>query len=144
MLAGFGDEVSYIDALLEHFTPRRADAKDFALQNRVLLLSAADSIGVDIALGSLPFEERLIARATQFDCGSGATLLTASAEDMVVLKTFAGRPQDWVDVEGILIRQGDALDWDLILEELTPLCELKESPESVDRLVRLRDELAAE
>ena len=144
LLTGFGNEESYIDALLAQFESRLSDPKEFALQNRILLLQTANGIGLDVALGGLPFEERVIARATEFDFGEDALLLTASAADLIVLKAFAGRAQDWVDVEGILVRQAGNLDWNLIQEELAPLCELKESPQTVGRLLALRDELAAE
>lgn len=143
LLTGFGSEEKYIAALLERFPSRRNDPEDFALQNRVLLLKTSQGIGIDIALGALPFEEGLILRATELDFGRDVLLLTASAEDLIVLKSFAGRSQDWIDIEGILIRQGDILDWDLVLSELAPLCELKESPETVTQLLRLRDSLAA-
>jgi hypothetical protein len=144
LLTGFGTEEPFIDDLLEKFTARRSKAKEFALQNRVLLLQASNGVGIDIAMAALPFEEHITKRATEFDFGRGVSLLTASGEDMVVLKAFAGRPQDWIDVEGIIVRQGSALDWKQILEELGPLCELKESPETVDRLIQLRDQLAAD
>ena len=141
LLTGFRDEVNYVDQLLARFRPRRNDAKEFALRNRVLLLQASNDIGLDIALGGLPFEERLTRRASFHDFGGGVSLRTASANDMVILKAFAARPQDWIDVEGILIRQGSTLDWDLIVSELSPLCELKESPETVERLLAMRDQI---
>lgn len=144
LLTRFTDETSYVDRLLTRFRPRRDNAREFALQHRVLLLQAGNGIGLDIALAGLPFEERLVGRATEYDFGGGVWLRTASANDLVVLKAFAGRPQDWIDVEGIILRQHGALDWDLILAELTPLCELKESPETVERLIQLRDQLAAD
>jgi hypothetical protein len=144
LLTGFGTEESFIDVLLENFTARRNNSKEFAIQNRVLLLQATNGIGIDVALAALPFEEHTTRRATEFDYGRGVSLLTASAEDMIVLKAFASRPQDWIDVEGIIIRQGNNLNWQQILDELTPLCELKESPESMDRLIQLRDSLTAE
>jgi hypothetical protein len=142
LLTGFTDETDYVDPLLSHFRGRRDDTREFALQSRVLLLQASNGVGLDIALAGLPFEEGLVERATDYDFGNGISLRTASADDMVVLKAFAGRPQDWVDVEGILIRQGQALDWNLITSELTPLVELKESPETLDRLLQLRDHLS--
>ncbi len=144
LFTGFGKEELFIDALLERFEARRDDAKDFALRNRVLLLQASNGVGIDVAMAGLPFEERTTMRATHFDFGRGFSLLTASAEDLVVLKAFAGRPQDWIDVEGIVIRQGASLDWDLIVSELGPLCELKESPETMERLLKIRDQLAGE
>jgi hypothetical protein len=62
---------------------------------------------------------------------------TCSAEDLVVLKSFASRPQDWIDVEKVIIRQGPRLDRALIIEELKPLAELKEEPEILSRLDQL-------
>ena len=44
---------------------------------------------------------------------------------------------DWNDIEATLIRQGNRLNRNLILEELTPLAELKEEPEILDRLNNL-------
>jgi hypothetical protein len=144
LLTGFGTEVPFIDDLLEKFRSRRSDAKEFALRNRVLLLQAANGVGIDVALAGLPFEERVTMRATHFDFGRGVCLLTASADDMVVLKAFAGRPQDWIDVEGIIVRQGSKLNWSQILDELRPLCELKESPETEERLLQVRDRASAD
>ncbi len=114
------------------------------MQSRVVLLTTSAGIPIDISLGGLPFEENMISRASIFEYLQGVHLVTASKEDMIVLKAFAGRAKDWVDLEGIIIRQGDSLDWEQILEELTPLCELKESPETVDCLIQLRESLTAE
>lgn len=70
----------------------------------------------------------------------GMVLRTCSAEDLIVMKAFAGRDHDWGDVKGIIARQGRALKWPLIFAELGPLCELKEAPEIVTHLQRVRDE----
>lgn len=142
LLTGFTNESNYIDQLLGQFQARRDNAREFALQHRVLLLHASNGIGLDIALAGLSFEQRLIDRATVYNFSDDISLRTASANDMIVLKAFAGRPQDWIDVQGIIVRQGIALDWNLILQELRPLCELKESPETIDELLQLRDQLA--
>ena len=97
--------------------------------HRVVL--ARDSFGtpVDIALGAMPFETRSVLRASEFLVGEKKTIRTCSAEDLVVHKVFAGRPQDWVDVASILMRTHQ-LDWIQIEEELLPLLELKEEPEA--------------
>ena len=142
LLTGFDDEERYLRELLTAFAPRRDDAAEFALRNRVLLLQASNGIPLDISLADLPFEERLINRASGFEYLPGLALTTASAEDLVVLKAFAGRYRDWADIEGVIIRQGNTLDWNLVIAELTPLCELKGSPETVERLLQLRDQLA--
>ena len=56
------------------------------------------------------------------------------AEDLIVLKAVANRPQDWIDIENTLIRQGKKLNRALILDELQPLVELKEEPEILDTI----------
>jgi len=61
-------------------------------------------------------------------------LNTCSAEDLVIHKAFAGRPQDWLDIESILIRQEAALNLKLIWSELQPLAELKEDEALLDTL----------
>ena len=68
----------------------------------------------------------------------GIALLTCSAEDLVILKAFADRTRDWADIETVILRQADCLDWAYIDRELPPLCELKGVSEIVDRLRRLR------
>lgn len=101
-----------------------------AIERRVLLVETSDGVPVDIALGGLPFEARVIARSTSFEVAPGVVLGTCSAEDLVVLKAFANRMQDWLDIEGVIVRQGSNLDRALVLEELGPLLELKEDPQA--------------
>jgi hypothetical protein len=57
---------------------------------------------------------------------------------LVILKVFASRPRDWIDVESVLARQRRNLDWRLILRELKPLLEVREALESLERLQQLR------
>ena len=67
----------------------------------------------------------------------GAILRTCSAEDLIVHKAFAARPQDWVDVEGVILKQRGQLAWPQIWHDLTDLAALKGSPELVDELERV-------
>lgn len=133
LLTGFGNEEEYIAVLLDSFASRLPDAADFAAQNRVLLLAAENGAPIDVSLGGLPFEERLVQRASLFAFSPECELLTCSAEDLIVLKAFAGRPRDWLDVESIVNRQ-DSIDWKTVLEEIQPLAEAKDAPETVARL----------
>ena len=136
ILTGFQHEERYLQVLIEHFPARIKDAFQFAAENRVLLLKSLSGIGIDIALGGLPFEESAVARASEFEYLPDVSLLTCSAEDLIVYKAFANRPSDWVDIEGVIVRQQQALDWDYISLQLKPLIELKEEPEIWDRLMR--------
>src|SRR5260370_28647007 len=136
---GFGAEPAYVDALLGRLTGRLPDAREFALENRVLLAQATNGVPLDIALAAFPYEKRGIARASSFAFAPQVVLVTASAEDLVVLKAFAGPDQDWIDVRGILARQGAGLDWRSIFRGLGLLCELKEDRSSLERLQAMRD-----
>jgi hypothetical protein len=136
-LTGLGGEERFIDRILAQYRPRIAESRQFALEHRVVLIETAARIPVDISLAGLPFEARVIDRSSSFDATGGVTFVTCSAEDLIVLKGFAGRVQDWLDVEGIIVRQGPRLVRGLVLEELRPLLGLKEDEEAEARLQEL-------
>jgi hypothetical protein len=137
---GFGGEEPFVRKLLEHFDARIADAAEFAISRRVVLARARSGVGLDIALGGIPFEELVVDRSSLFAFTPQTLLRTCSAEDLIVLKAFAARAKDWLDVEGIIIRQTRKLDWPYIRSQLQPLAELKESPEIMQELERRRVE----
>lgn len=138
LITGFGQESDFVSALTTAFEPRIDDAAGFALVNRVLLLRTTSGVGLDIALGGLPFEERAVERSSLFTYPGGAPLRTCSAEDLIVFKAFAGRAKDWMDIEGVIIRQGPTIDWAYVHEQLEPLAALKDEPELLARLERTR------
>jgi hypothetical protein len=140
LLTGFGGEERFIQVLLEHFEGRIADAAQFARERRVLLLRSPKGVGLDVALAALPFEELAVQRSTLFEYPPGIALRTCSAEDLVILKAFAGRSQDWVDVERIIVRQTGKLDWGYVRQQLRPLAELKGEPKVLDQLEARRVE----
>ena len=123
------------------FEPRVADAAAFARSRRVLLLRAASGVGLDIALGGLPFEETVVDRSSLFTFPLDVPLRTCSAEDLIVLKAFAAREKDWVDIDGVIIRHAGGLDWPYVHSQLGPLVELKEEPEILDELEKRRAKL---
>jgi hypothetical protein len=65
-------------------------------------------------------------------------LRTCSAEDLIVLKLFAFRPRDVLDVETVVTCQHAALDWEYIEANLRPLAEVKEQPEIMAAFERFR------
>jgi hypothetical protein len=72
-------------------------------------------VKVDLAIGLTGFERQLIARARREDLG-GVHAPVAAAENLLILKVFAGRPRDTEDARTIALKQGPALDWDFVLE----------------------------
>lgn len=131
---GFGGEEPYIEALLNSFDSRIRDAAAFARRSRVVLLRATNGVPLDVALGAIPFERRAADRSTDYAFDDEAVLRTCGAEDLIVLKAFAGRDRDWADIRGIAMRSGPKLNRELIWEELLPLLELKGSTDAEERL----------
>ncbi len=134
LLTRFVEDERWTDFLLSRFEARYPNAKEFALSRRVVLLRAANGVGIDISLAALDFEVNSVARASSWNLPNGSSLKTCCAEDLVVHKAFADRDRDWLDVDTILMRQGKKLNTDLIFLELEPLVVLKEAPEILQKL----------
>jgi hypothetical protein len=128
-LTPYGDEARVVDTLLAQFHPRRVDARAFAIDHRVLLLASADGVGIDVALAAFPFEVEAIDSATPWRLDEGVVLRACSAEHLIVYKLVAARPQDLIDVDGIVRRQGARLDLDLIRRWGREFAELKQDPD---------------
>lgn len=134
LVVGFGNERSTAEMILQSYKSRVANPFEFAIRARILLIENSAGVKLDLSLGGLPFEERVLERSSTWEIESLRSIRTCSAEDLVVLKAFAARPQDWIDVERIVIRQGKHLDRNLVVNELQPLVQLKEEPDIVSRL----------
>lgn len=137
IFTGIGREQYFIEEILTQFRSRIEGALAFALEHRVLLLYATNRIPVDLSLGALPFEESAARDATMQEVTPGVKLRLCSPAALVVYKVFAGRPQDWLDVEGIVVRRRREIDWARVRQELGQLLHLKEDSESLPRLEAL-------
>lgn len=141
LLTGFGTEEKYVQALLGAFAPRTPDELTKGIFRRVVLLYSSAGVHLDVALGALEFEKRSVDRATPWEVRSAhPALITCSAEDLIVHKSFAARDLDWIDVARIVSRQGRKLNIDQIWSELRPLVALKEQPEILEKLQKIFDE----
>jgi Nucleotidyl transferase of unknown function (DUF2204) len=67
-------------------------------------------IKVDLAIGLSGFERQAVARAERIQIAD-QKVAVATAEDLLVMKLLAGRPQDEQDITGLIIAKGDKLDW---------------------------------
>lgn len=129
VLAPLGSEATIVDALLLRFQPRSRDTRTLALDRRVLLVRASNGVSLDISLAALPFEEEVLDRASSWRDVDGVPLVTCSAEDLVIYKLVAARPQDLVDVAGIVHRQTSRLEIERIRLWGAQFAELKEDPD---------------
>jgi len=129
-----GQESRAARSLLCELPARIEDALGFAERTRVVLVRSEQGVGVDIVLAGLPFEARVIERASPWQLDDSTTLMTCSAEDLLVMKAFAARDKDWADVTSVLERQAGTLDLELVRTELAPLVAAKEAPELIEQL----------
>jgi hypothetical protein len=140
LLTGFGNEAAYVDTLLTTYTPRIDRAREFALERRVLLLRSPAGIGIDVSLAALPYEDGAIEHSVAVEMLPGARLRLCSPEDLIIMKTFAGRDTDLRDVRSVIVRQKpDSLDWRYIEKHLRDLADLTEGLDLVTRLHRIRE-----
>lgn len=89
------------------FAPRLSDALDFARRSRVLLVRHdASLIDVDIAFGTLQFEEESVARSVVVTL-AGVSFRMVTPEDLIIMKAVAQRPRDLADIAGVLEAKPD-------------------------------------
>ena len=126
----------FIRQVLEHFPGRIANAEEFARRNRVILVTASNGCPADISLGLPGYEEEVMQRASEVELEPGKAIRICSAEDLIIHKAVAGRPQDVRDIEGIIYRQRKALDVAAIRRWLRAFAELLDNPEISERFER--------
>ncbi len=141
LMTGFGDEEVFVTKLLNRFTSRiEENALEFFIPRRIVLIQSGN-VGIDVSLGALEFEQSAVGRSTKFEFAPGIDLRTCTAEDLIVFKAFADRLKDWADIESV-IKVQQSLDWTYIDEQLVPLVELKEEPEIIDKLIKIRKSIS--
>ncbi len=126
----------FVQQVLDRFSARIDNALDFAQRSRVILITASNGCAVDISLGLPGYEDEVMQRAVEFELEPGKTIRVCSAEDLIIHKAIAGRPQDVRDVEGIVYRQRGQLDVAIIRRWLQAFAELLDNPEIIERFER--------
>lgn len=121
----------FVQKILDHFTPRLDDALPFALRNRVVLVQASNTYPLDIALGLPGYEDEVMKRVVDYELAPGQMIRVCSAEDLIIHKAVAGRPQDIRDIEGVVYRQQNTLDIPYIRQWLHEFAEILDKPEVV-------------
>jgi len=112
------DLADLVKAATEAFGSRVSDPYRFARDTRMLLLNVED-IEVDVAIALQGYEDFLFERSRAFEVAPRKHLYICSAEDLIIHKALAGRPQDLTDIQGVIYRQGDGLDVHYIRSWLT-------------------------
>ena len=134
LMADFARELEVVELLLNRYQARIEDAREFVQQHRVLLLASREGVAIDVSFAAILYEQRVFKRSITWKPDSQRHLRICSAEDLVVLKSMAGHPQDWIDVENIILRCDKSLDRQLILKELVELVQLADEATALPQL----------
>lgn len=126
----------FIQLVLDRFPARIDNALEFAQRNRIILIKTTNGCPADISMGLPGYEDEVMDRAVEFALEPGKAIRVCSAEDLIIHKAIAGRPQDVRDVEGIVYRQRDGLDVAIIRRWLQAFADLLDNPEIVERFER--------
>ncbi len=115
--ADIGGAVQLLDALEQtSFEPLCPGVREVVERAYILpLRHSLSGVRVDIAIGMSGFERQVIVRATPVDFGDFSAAI-ATAEDLLIMKVLAGRPQDIQDARGIIAAQIDSLNWEYCLQ----------------------------
>ena len=107
-----------LDLIAPHYRSIHADPDAALRNNGIVFVLYGDHVRLDLMLADTEYDELLISRARTVELTPDKFVRVCTAEDLVILKIVASRPQDTVDVENIVQRQGDKLDEIYILEWL--------------------------
>jgi predicted nucleotidyltransferase len=98
------------------FRPLFQDVEEVVTRAFLLpLRHRSTNVKVDVAVGLSGFEQQAVARAEPIEL-AGSQVKVATAEDLLIMKLLAGRPQDEQDIRGLLVAQANRLDWDYCLK----------------------------
>jgi predicted nucleotidyltransferase len=128
--------------LVEHLAKydvlaRIDDAIEFANTRQVLLLRHEPSgVDIDISVAWLPFELEAI-RASETIPIAGTSMQVARAEDLVIYKAVAFRPQDQQDIERLITLHSKHMDLNRVRATVAEFAEAVEEPERVAELERI-------
>lgn len=111
--------------------PRIDDAAAFAATNQVVLLRHQPSrVDVDLSIAWLPFEYEALASSELLDL-AGTRVKVARAEDLIIYKAVAFRPQDQQDIERLLVLHRPSVDLDRVLQIVGSFAAALDEPSRV-------------
>ena len=127
-----------LDVLAPDYAPLQADPLLALGRHGVLFVKDRAGIRIDLQLADTSLDESAIQRAQTIELEPGVTAQVCSAEDLIIYKMISPRPQDQIDVENLMKRQGQQLDDKYVLHWLRQLEQALDDSTLVATYQRLR------
>jgi predicted nucleotidyltransferase len=123
-------------SVYERFPERPTNIPPHLQSAYIVHIWAMPNIAVDLLVSIFDYERQAIERAVETDI-EGVPTRVCTAEDLVIHKAVADRAKDWIDIEGVLMRQRGKLDINYIRDWLTQFAAALEKPELLTRFNNL-------
>ncbi len=109
---GVDAAIEFLNNLPENlFRPFFPEVELVARTSFILALEHVPTqIPLDLAIGLSGFEQQIVERAQPLVIAERGVPV-ATAEDLILMKCLAGRPQDMQDISGIVQVQRNSIDW---------------------------------
>ncbi|MCX6028936.1 MAG: nucleotidyltransferase [Chloroflexi bacterium] len=124
--------------VLGRFPERQTGLPPHLRSSFVIHIWAMPDVAVDLLMSVFDYERQAIARAVDATI-EGIPARVCTAEDLIIHKAIANRTQDWMDIEGVLLRQGNKLNLVYLRDWLAQFAEALENPELLTRFNDLYD-----
>ena len=119
---------TFVAELGREFEMTEREPVEFAARNHLIRLTTRVSVPVDLMLAMLPYEIAAIERAVEVPVGPRSVRM-CTPEDLIIYKLASERTQDHIDVEGVVLRQADALDRGYLDRHIAELATGLERPD---------------
>lgn len=125
-----------IRLITQRYPSRAVNPFEMASKTRMILVTASNGVKVDMSLALPGYEDEVMRRAKEVEVEPGTKLPICSAEDLIIHKAVAGRPQDIIDITTVVERQRQRLDKAYIRKWLSMFAETLENEEVIQRFER--------
>ncbi len=99
-----------LEVLSPDYTSLQPDPLQALQRSGILFVQDEQGARLDLLLADTSFDAAAIERARPVELQPRVIATVCSPEDLIIYKMISTRPRDYEDAEGIIRRQGDALD----------------------------------
>jgi hypothetical protein len=141
ILLGRDEADRLLETLSTDYQSLRPDPGETLRKQGLLFIQDSAGIRLDILLADTPYDVSAIRRGRDVEIQPGFVIHLCSPEDLIIYKLISTRLRDHEDVKSVVLRQGDLLDDDYVLDWLRQFEKALDDSTLVAEYLGLRQEL---